>query len=378
MVSTRLTDGSAPLRMTTTETPTGDIGARLESWLAQRLGNPVRVTQPRIPEHGGMSSVSVLFDAEWTVDGQRHDAALIARLAPEDTALPVFPEYDLARQFDVMTDVGAYSDVPVPRVRWFEESPAVLGSPFLVMDRVSGSVPGDNPPYVFGGWLTELGGTQRQQLQDASVDVLADIHRIPAPEQTFGHLASAGAVGLRAHFENERRYYEWTREEDGLRIPVLEDAFDWLAANWPEHPSENVLCWGDARIGNILYDGVNPAGVLDWELAWLGPRELDVGWFLFFHHMFQDLADAVGVPGLPGMFRCDDVVARYEHSSGVTLRDLRFYMTYAALRHGIVMSRIHRRRIHFGEVDPPDEPNEYVLHHKSLAELIDGTYEWRD
>lgn len=355
-----------------------EVTDRLAAWLAERVGTRVQVNNLHRPEHGGMSSVSVMFDAEWTSHGERHEARLIARLAPEETALPVFPEYNLARQFDVMAGVGAYSDVSVPRVRWFEESPEILGSPFLVMDRVAGSVPADNPPYVFGGWLTELDRPQRQWLQDASVDVLAGIHRIPAPERVFEHLTHAGAAGLQAHFENERRYYEWSRREDGLRIPVLEDAFDWVEANWPEHPSENVLCWGDARIGNILYDGVQPAGVLDWEMAWLAPRELDVGWFLFFHHMFQDLAEIFSLPGLPEMFRRDDVVARYEQSSGVELRDLHFYLVYAALRHGTVMSRIHRRRIHFGEVAPPEDPNEYVLHHQMLARLIDGTYQWRD
>lgn len=39
----------------------------------------------------------------------------------------------------------------VPPPRWFEPDPAVLGAPFLVMSRVDGDAPADNPPYPIEG-----------------------------------------------------------------------------------------------------------------------------------------------------------------------------------------------------------------------------------
>jgi hypothetical protein len=53
-----------------------------------------------------------------------------------------------------------------------------------------------------------------------------------------------------------------------------------------------------------------------------------------------------------------------------------FYLTYAALRHAIVMARIKRRMIHFGEDQVPDDPDDYVLHRASLEKLLAGTYRW--
>jgi hypothetical protein len=53
-----------------------------------------------------------------------------------------------------------------------------------------------------------------------------------------------------------------------------------------------------------------------------------------------------------------------------------FYLTYAALRHAIVMARIKRRMIHFGEDQPPDDPDDYVMHRASLEQLLAGTYRW--
>ncbi|GAB2877322.1 hypothetical protein [Nocardioides pacificus] len=116
--------------------------------------------------------------------------------------------------------------------------------------------------------------------------------------------------------------------------------------------------------------------MLDWESAVLAPRELDLGWFLFFHRMFQDIAEVFEVPGLPHLFRRDEVVAQYEEAAGAAVRDLDFYLVYAALRHGIVMSQIERRRVHFGEVEPHEDLDAYVLHHQMLSDLIDGTYSW--
>ena len=66
------------------------------------------------------------------------------------------------------------------------------------------------------------------------------------------------------------------------------------------------------------------------------------------------------------------MVALYEETTGVELRDLDFYLVYAAVRHGIIMSRIKRRSIHFGDSAAPSDPDEYVLHHHLLRRMIDG------
>ncbi|MGW0045316.1 phosphotransferase family protein [Rhodococcus sp. NPDC003348] len=363
----------------TTETDLEQLRRQLEGWLGERLGadEPPRVHNVSRPGHSGMSSVSVLFDLDWNQGGIEHTDRLVARLAPEASAFPVFPGYDLRHQFGVMAAVRDHSEVPVPNVRWVETSAEPLGTPFLVMDRAGGAVPVDNPPYVFGGWLHEFDTQARKSLQENTIQVLANIHAIDDPAAKVPSLGAAGGESsLRRHFENERAYYEWTRRDDGLRIPVLERAFDWLEAHWPAEPSPDVLCWGDSRIGNIMYAETVPAAVLDWESAVLAPRELDLGWFLFFHRMFQDLAEQFSLPGLPEMFTRADVVDRYEKVAGVELRDLDFYLVYAALRHGTVMSQIARRRVHFGEMEAPTNPDEYVLHHAMLAQLIDETYEW--
>jgi hypothetical protein len=43
---------------------------------------------------------------------------------------------------------------------------------------------------------------------------------------------------------------------------------------------------------------------------------------------------------------------------------------YAALRHGIIMSRIQRRAIHFGEATMPEDPNDLITHRAIIEEML--------
>ena len=60
-----------------------------------------------------------------------------------------------------------------------------------------------------------------------------------------------------------------------------------------------MVSWGDARIGNIIYRDFEPVAVLDWEMAGLGPPALDLGWMIYLHRFFQDLAEQMGMKGMP-------------------------------------------------------------------------------
>ncbi|HXS64981.1 MAG TPA: phosphotransferase family protein [Streptosporangiaceae bacterium] len=369
------------VKMTVSERDPETMAAALGTWLAGRLGTEPQISGVRMPEFGGLSSTSVLFEARWTskdqgLSGETHcEGSFVARMAPEAGAVPVFPTYDLPGQYDLISAVAQHSSIPVPRLRWNEPGGGPLGTPFFVMDQVAGRVPLDNPPYVFGGWLYDSTPGQRADLQRDSVAILAQLHAIENPATAFGWLVPAGDA-LRAHVEGQRRYYQWGLLDDGFTIPIIERSFAWLEEHWPADPGPDVLSWGDARIGNIIYDEFTPAAVLDWEMAGFGPREIDLSWFIFLHRFFQDIAEFFEHPGIPDFLKRSEVEAAYAEFSGYQPRDMDFYLTYAALRHAIVMARIKRRMIHFGEDQVPDEIDDYVLHRPSLEKMLDGTYRW--
>jgi aminoglycoside phosphotransferase (APT) family kinase protein len=378
------------VKMTVSERSVSELGAGLTGWLTDRLreaepasgGSPDAVTgltvrNPRLSGSGGLSSTSLLFEASWLSGATARHGAYVARMAPEASAVPVFPRYDLATQFEVISQVAARSDVPVPAVRWYEPDERVLGTPFFVMDQVDGRIPLDNPPYVFTGWLLDATAGELTRLQQASVGVLAGLHRIAEPATAFPALRPPGGIdSLRWHADQQRDYYRWALAGDGIRVPIIERSLDWLDGHWPHDRGPDVLSWGDSRIGNIIYQGFEPTAVLDWEMAALGPRELDVSWFIFLHRFFQDIAQFFGLPGLPGFLRRSEVERCYQELTGYQLRDMDFYLTYAALRHAIVMGRIKRRMIHFGEDEVPPDPDDYVMHRAALDEMLASTYRW--
>jgi len=318
---------SEKIKMTVSERSIPALTVALREWLASRSAGPGRpaVSGVRVPDTNGLSSTSVLFEACWADEGTERQGAYVARMAPEASAVPVFPTYDLPAQFEVISAVAERCGIPLPKLRWNEPGGGALGTPFFVMDQVEGRIPLDNPPYVFTGWLLDATPEERARLQRASVAILAELHAIPEPAAAFPVLRPPDGVdALRFHFDGQCAYYRWALTDDGFRIPIIERSLAWLEEHWPRDRGPDVLCWGDARIGNVIYQGFQPAAVLDWEMAALGPREVDVGWFVFLHRFFQDIAEFFGAEGLPDFLRRSDVERCYEELSGCALRDMDF------------------------------------------------------
>jgi len=345
---------------------------RLTGWLATVLpdgAEPVVVLHTGIQENG-LSSETVLLDLTWSESGEQQAGQYVARVAPAPEDLPVFEHYALQDQYDAIRIVGETTDVPVPAVRWIEPTGEVLGTPFFLMDRIDGLVPRDVLPYNFGdNWLFDATPEEQRRLQDASVKVVADLHAIPDAGRTFAFLdpKQPGETALVRNLARTRAWYEFAVPDIG-RSPIAERALTWLTEHLPT-TDEAVLCWGDARIGNVLYRDFEPVGVLDWEMASIGPRELDVSWMVFAHQVFESITGVLEMPGLPELLREEDVRATYSALSGVELGDLDWYHVYNAVQWCIVFMRTGARQIHFGEIERPDDI-ETLMHHKPLLEAL--------
>ena len=353
---------------------TSTLPDALSRWLATQV--PERPAPQVVLESGvdanGMSSETILLTARWDED----EHPLVARVAPTAADVPVFSSYRLDHQFDLMRLVGELTDVPVPTVRWIDNGGEVLGTPFFLMDRVPGEVPPDVMPYTFGGnWFADAPQARRRELQDATVEVLAKLHAIPDAAQRFSFLSEADPPAdspLRRHFGWLRQWYEFAVADIG-RSPLVEQALTWLEENFPTDTASGapVLVWGDSRVGNVLYEDFRPVAVLDWEMATVGPRELDVAWLIFAHMVFQELAGLAGLPGLPDVLCQDDVRATYEQLTGVTLGDLRWFYIYSGVIWCCVFMRTTARRVHFGEMDAPDDVESMFYHASLLRRLLE-------
>jgi len=348
--------------------------SRLEAWLTTQLpaGAEPQIPHLEATSANGMSSETILFTAEWTESNAAKSEELVVRIAPDPSDVPVFPSYDLERQFEVIRLVGELSDVPVPKVWWSDAQGTATGVPLFVMGRVDGIVPPDVMPYNFGdSWLFDATPEQQRTLQDSSIEVLANLHGIDNAAERFSFLqydAALGDTALRRRIAHAKDWYEYARE--GHRSTVVERLFAWLDDNWPSDEGPTVVSWGDSRIGNVMYKDFMPCAVLDWEMAALGPRELDLAWMTYSHGVFESLAQVFELPGMPNFLRADDAAATYESLTGHTPRNLDWYSAFAAVQWAIVFVRTGLRAVHFGTEEMPAEVDDFIRHRDAIERML--------
>jgi aminoglycoside phosphotransferase (APT) family kinase protein len=347
-----------------------DIEPALNAWALATFAEPVAVANVESPGNG-MSSETVLFEVHNVAEGGVD--RFVARLAPLPDLYPVFPAYDLDLQRRCMDLVRTQTDIPAPEVAFLERDPSWLQTPFLVMRRIDGEAPPDIPPYVFEGWIVDATPEERRRLQESSVSILARLHEITPVTHDLSFLAQPehGATALDQQLGYQRWYYEWAR--NGVSYPLIERTFEWLDANRPTE-GETVLNWGDARIGNMLYRDFEPAAVLDWEMATVGPREVDLAWMIFLDRFFDDLAERFDVPTIPGFMDRADIIATYERLTGHTVHALEWFEVLAALRFAIVSVRTSTRGIAYGQMEQPDDPDDLIMFRGLQEKMLDGTY----
>jgi aminoglycoside phosphotransferase (APT) family kinase protein len=227
-------------------------------------------------------------------------------------------------------------------------------------------------PYTFGdNWLFDAPKASQRKLQNTTIEAIAALHAIDHPTERFGFLERrvAGDTHLRRHVANTHDWYTMVKR-DGAHSPLVERGFAWLDDNWPARESTPVLSWGDSRIGNVLYDDFAPVALLDWEMAGLGPAELDIGWIVYAHHVFQTMSGLLELPGMPDFMTAADVATHYESLTGHAPRDLRWFMVYSAVQWGIVFLRTGTRQAHFGEREMPEVPEELIHNRMHLESLL--------
>jgi aminoglycoside phosphotransferase (APT) family kinase protein len=293
--------------------------AVIANYLRGKLGADSSVELENVVQMGtGWSHQNFLFDAVWSDAGGQRRAAYCLRLDPGTSLLR--SESDLATQFEVLSAL-ADSAVPVPRVYWYETDTALLGGPFLIMEKVPGVAP--SPWSENGRRFYENASTTR--LPESFTDALAAIHNLDwraAGLDFLGVPDDGSDFALR----EVRKWVELIDEADYERHPVLEDVICWLERNAPS-TERLTLVHAAYRTGNILFDGEHVSAVLDWELQVIGDPMYDVAYVL------SDL-NREGTELLSNLVDRRDFITRYEAATGlkIDLEVCRYYGVLYALR----------------------------------------------
>jgi aminoglycoside phosphotransferase (APT) family kinase protein len=172
------------------------------------------------------------------------------------------------------------------------------------MERISGLIPADHPPYPLKGWLHDATPAQQAQVFDGGLVAMANLHALDWRGLGLGFLdrTEYGPAGIGRQVAMTGPLFDWVL--DGRTMPLLDDAWAWLQANVPDDPRV-VLNWGDSRLGNIMYRDSSRYAILDWEMVTVGPGDLELAWWL----VFTTTTHSRNLPDLPGFPSDDEAIA---------------------------------------------------------------------
>jgi aminoglycoside phosphotransferase (APT) family kinase protein len=210
--------------------------------------------------------------------------------------------------------------VTVPEPLFACADKSVIGRPFFVMRRVSGSAAGR--PITLDPALEPI----RPALAERLGRELARLQTIRPPRADLDFLVPYdGPLPRIAAF---RAYLD---AHPNPR-PVLEWALRWCETHLPALLTP-VLCHRDFRTGNYLLDGTRITAILDWEFAGWGDPDEDIGWFCCKGWRFGRLDREAG-----GIADRADFYRGYEAECGRRLDPdrVKFWEVYANIRWAII------------------------------------------
>jgi aminoglycoside phosphotransferase (APT) family kinase protein len=329
------------------------VVADLTTWLRRRYDDDTLSVADVVVPTAGFSSETFAFTAN-RLDGSASAAErLVLRHLPDD---PLFLDESLWLQYSMM-ETAAKGGIRVPALLGFEPDPDALGRPFYLMGHIEGRIPSDRPSHHTQGWLTTLTPPARRQLTADALRTLAAIHRLDWRRFEVLRQRAEATPSLAGYLRWVGRWYRWVAGD--RHYPVIEQALDYLSDAPAARMEEVAVLWGDPRLGNLAFTGdLRVEAVLDWEMAALGPPEVDLGWWLMMDWFWSA---GVGVDRLQGFPGRSDTIALYEEFLGRQTRDLAYFEICALTRFSIISVRQTDRRIRagvlaVGTVASPDNP----------------------
>jgi aminoglycoside phosphotransferase (APT) family kinase protein len=305
---------------------------KLEAWVRSRLPAADALSiGPLEKATSGYASEIHFFDLYWREGNQEKTEKLVIREAPIE--LQIHPGYDVGIQFNIMRYLEG-SSVPMPRIYWLEEDEKVLGAPFFIMERVEGEIlnpmqPGEEPR----GPLFEASPEQRSRMWRQAIEVIAYVNTVDWERRGLSFLGvpKNGTDALDRQIAHYERMWKW----GGVQPQSIFDAaFAWFKSNRFE-PEYTSLCWGDARLGNLMYRNDRIVAVLDWDMAHIGAPEADLAWLLSIEWMTKE---TIGTwDGVPGR---EEVVQWYESMTGRRLQNFHYHEAFAMLKLSILFIRV--------------------------------------
>jgi len=266
------------------------------------------------------------------------DRELVLRRPPIGAKIKT--AHDMAREYRILSHLyPVYRKVPQPLLYCDDES--IIGAPFYVMERVNGVIL--RAQLVKG---VELSPTVMQQLSQAFVDNLIEIHEVDVQEAALADLGVPQGYVKRQVEGWTKRYYNARTGE----VAEVERLAAWLHDHLPEDSVRSALIHNDFKYDNLVLSPDNLSNViavLDWEMATIGDPLMDLGTSLGYWVESDDSqewqSNGFVMTKLPGNFTRGEIVDYYVRRSGREIGDPVFYYAYGLLKIAVIVQQIFFR-----------------------------------
>jgi aminoglycoside phosphotransferase (APT) family kinase protein len=319
----------------------------LSAYLDRELGAHGAVTVEQFP--GGHSNLTYLV--------HHGDREYVLRRPPFGSK--VKSAHDMGREVSVLSKLAPVFD-RAPRVIAHRDEPDVLGAPFYLMERRRGVILRKELP-------PGLDTARVRRLCELLVDTLVDLHAVDYKAAGLGDFGKpAGYI--------ERQVRGWTERYSGSQtddIPDMTVVAAWLAAHMPPDGAPSLI-HNDYKFDNVIFDTSleRITGVLDWEMTTVGDSMMDLGTSISYWvhaddpQIFQ--MPIFGVTMKPGMYRRDELVARYFERAGKPAVDLVFFYAFGLFKTAVVLQQIYYRYAKGLTTDPRFAP--FIMVVRALAD----------
>ncbi len=229
---------------------------------------------------------------------------------------------------------------PAPRAYLYCDDGAIIGAPFLVMERRHGVVVRNVVPPEYGGGRDPVAN---RKLSEVVIDTLADFHAV-----------DPGAIGLQELGKPDgflaRQVDGWTRRYQRARLEDLSDAEQvslWLRERRPGSPPPT-LVHNDWRLDNMALAPDDPGrcvAVYDWDMCTIGDPLCDLGTVLAsWSERGEGLAGTNPMPTQSeGFMTRDEAVKRYGERSGRDMSGIAYYTVFGTYKMAVVLQQIYFR-----------------------------------
>ncbi|XP_053557692.1 acyl-CoA dehydrogenase family member 10 isoform X2 [Bombina bombina] len=262
---------------------------------------------------------------------------LVLRKKPPGKLLPA--AHAVEREYRIIKALGE-SEVPVPKVISLCEDSSIIGTPFYLMEYLTGRIFKDAA-------LPGLDARDRQAIYTAMNQVLCKIHNVDIQAAGLNDYGKHGAYV-------QRQVQLWTkqyRSSETKTIPAMERLIEWLPEHVPKDQKTTVV-HGDFRLDNLIFhpDKLKVLGILDWELSTLGDPISDVAYNCVPHYLPLDLPIQKGLKGYDlselGIPTAEEYIDQYCKNMRIPkIENFYFYMAFSFFRFAAILQGVYKRSL---------------------------------